>query len=134
MEYGVGIALALIVSCFARATGLDRDRAFYPTMVIVIASYYVLFAVMGGSSQALVVDSIVMVAFALVAVVGFRFNLWLVAACLAAHGVLDAFHGLVVDNPGVPEWWPAFCLSFDVGAAGFLAYLLLRSKLAASQP
>jgi hypothetical protein len=134
MEYGVGIALALIVSCFARATGLDRDRAFYPTMVIVIASYYVLFAVMGGSSQALVVDSIVMVAFALVAVLGFRFNLWLVAACLAAHGVLDAFHGLVVDNPGVPEWWPAFCLSFDVGAAGFLAYLLLRSKLAASQP
>ncbi len=131
MEYGIGVALALIVSCFARATGLDRDRAFYPTMAIVIASYYVLFAVMGGSRQALVVDSVVTAAFALVAVVGFRFNLWLVAACLAAHGVLDAFHGLVVANPGVPEWWPAFCLAFDVGAAGFLAFLLLRAKLAA---
>lgn len=131
MEYGIGIALALIVSCFARATGLDRDRAFYPTIAIVVASYYVLFAVMGGSSQALVVDAIVMAVFVLVAVLGFRFNLWLVAACLAAHGVLDAFHGLVVANPGVPEWWPAFCGTFDVGAAGFLAYLLLRSKLAA---
>jgi hypothetical protein len=131
MEYGIGVALALIVSCFARATGLDRDRAFYSTMAIVIASYYVLFAVMGGSSNALVVELLVMVAFVLVAVLGFRFNLWLVVVCLAAHGVLDAFHGLVVANPGVPEWWPAFCGTFDVGAAGFLAYLLLRSKLAA---
>jgi hypothetical protein len=131
MEYGIGVALALIVSCFARATGLDRDRAFYATMAIVVASYYVLFAAMGGSSQALVVESLVMVAFVLVAVIGFRFNLWLVAACLAAHGVLDAFHSLVVANPGVPEWWPAFCATFDLGAAAFLAYLLLRSKLAA---
>jgi hypothetical protein len=133
MGYAIGITLALIVSCFARATGLDRDRAFYPTIAIVIALYYVLFAVMGGSSQALVVDSIATAAFVLVATVGFRFNLWLVVACLAAHGVLDSFHGLVVANPGVPEWWPAFCLTYDVGAAGFLAWLLLSSKLAARQ-
>jgi hypothetical protein len=40
-------------------------------------------------------------------------------------------HGLVVTNPGVPQWWPAFCLTFDIAAAGFLAWLLMRSKLAA---
>ena len=131
MEYGIGIALALIVSCFARATGLDRDRAFYPTMAIVIASYYVLFAVMGGSSHALVVDSIVMAAFVLVAVLGFRFNLWLVVRAWPLTACSTRFTALVVANPGVPEWWPAFCGTFDVGAAGFLAYLLLRSKLAA---
>jgi hypothetical protein len=45
--------------------------------------------------------------------------------------VFDALHGFVVTNPGVPEWWPAFCLSFDVAAAGILAWLLTRSKLAA---
>ncbi len=129
MEYGIGIALALAVSCFARATGLDRDRAFYPTVAIVIASYYELFAVMGGSTHALVVESIVMTAFVLVAVLGFKVNLWLVVAGLAAHGVLDVFHGRVVTNPGVPRWWPAFCLTYDVGAAGFLAWLLMRSKL-----
>src|SRR5689334_18548816 len=48
MEYAIGIVLALIVSCFARVTGLDRDRAFYSTLAIVVASYYVLFAAMGG--------------------------------------------------------------------------------------
>lgn len=121
MGYAIGIVLALVVSRFARWTGLDRDRAFYATMAIVIASYYVLFAVMGGSTHALVVESIVMIVFVLVAVIGFKFNPWLVVACLAAHGVFDVFHDLVVENPGVPEWWPAFCLTFDVGAAAFLA-------------
>lgn len=36
--------------------GLDRDRAFYPTVIVVIASY-ALFAVMGGSTHALLVEA-----------------------------------------------------------------------------
>jgi len=43
--------------------------------------------------------------------------------------VFDVLHGLVVANPGVPPWWPGFCLTYDVGAAAFLAWLLLRAKL-----
>lgn len=39
----VGVVLAGLVSFCARRAGLDRDRAFYPTLLIVIASYYVLF-------------------------------------------------------------------------------------------
>jgi hypothetical protein len=85
--------------------------------------YYILFAVMGGSVRALILESIVMSAFVCVAVLGFRLNLWLVVGALAAHGVFDFFHGQFVINPGVPEWWPAFCLAFDVGAAAFLAWL-----------
>ena len=50
--YVVGAVLAPLVSVFARLTGLDRDRAFYPTVLLVVASYYVLFAVMGGSLRA----------------------------------------------------------------------------------
>jgi len=121
MGYAIGIILALVVSRFARWTGLDRDRAFYSTVAIVVASYYVLFAVMGGSTHVLAVESIVMVVFVVAAVIGFKFYPWLVVACLAGHGVFDAFHDLVVENPGVPEWWPAFCGAFDVAAAVFLA-------------
>ena len=44
----VGALLAFAVALFATITRLDRDRAFYPTVTIVIASYYALFAVMGG--------------------------------------------------------------------------------------
>ena len=123
MGYAVGGVLALLVSGFARLTGLDRDRAFYPTVLIVVGSYYVLFAAMGGSPRALVVESIVMSAFVLAAIAGFKGSVWLVVAGLAAHGVFDAFHAHIVHNPGVPEWWPAFCGTYDVVAAAALAWL-----------
>ena len=126
MPYLAGTVLALMVSGLATLTGLDRDRAFYPTVLVVIASYYVLFAVMGGSGHALAVETLVMTGFLLVAVVGFKKSLWLVVAALAAHGVFDLFHGRVVANPGVPVWWPAFCLTYDITAAAFLAWLLTR--------
>jgi hypothetical protein len=56
-------------------------------------------------------------------VAGFKRNLWLVAAGLAAHGVFDFFRSQIVNNPGVPGWWPSFCLACDVGIAAFLAFL-----------
>jgi hypothetical protein len=129
MAYIIGIVLALVSVVLARLAGLDRDRAFYPTILIVIATYYVLFAVIGGSFGALVVESIVMAAFAIVAVLGFKFNLWFVVFALAAHGVFDFVHGNVVVNPGVPIWWPGFCLAYDVVAAAFLGWLLYARKL-----
>jgi hypothetical protein len=132
VPYAIGIVLALAVCFFARSVGLDRDRAFYPTVLIVIASYYVLFAVMGGSMRALVLESIVMTVFVCVAVLGFKFNLWLVVAALATHGVFDFLHGHIVSNPGVPEWWPAFCLAVDVGAAGVLWWLMSTSRISSS--
>jgi hypothetical protein len=131
MEYTVGIVLALIVSGLARATGLDRDRAFYTAMAFTVASYYVLFAAMSGSTQTLVLESIVTIAFVLLALIGFKRNLWLVVASIGGHGVFDAVHDFVYANAGVPDWWPAFCLSFDIAAAGALAWLLLSNKLAA---
>ena len=120
----VGALLALAVGLFATATGLDRDRAFYPTVTIVIAFLYSLFAVMGASTKALVIESAVGAVFLAVAVIGFRSSLWLVALALAAHGVFDLVHGRVISNPGVPAWWPAFCLAYDVTAAAYLAWLL----------
>ena len=113
----------------ARASGLDRDRAFYPTVAIVIASYYSLFAVMGASTHALVLESLVGGAFLGAAVVGFRSSLWVVVIALAAHGVFDLVHGTVIANPGVPSWGPAFCLTFDATAAGYLAWLLMSGRI-----
>jgi hypothetical protein len=124
MPFIIGITLALVVGVFTTSVGWDRDRALYPVVLLVVASYYVLFAVMGGSTTALIVDSIVMLAFVLVAVWGFKSTLWLVVAGLAGHGVLDAFHHGVVANPGVPAWWPPFCLGYDVAAAAVLGWLL----------
>lgn len=35
----IGLGLAVAVAIFARIAGFDRDRAFYPTVLIVVASY-----------------------------------------------------------------------------------------------
>jgi hypothetical protein len=129
MAYLIGVALAVGVSVFARAVGLDRDRAFYPTTLVVIAMLYDLFAVMGGSNQALGLEVLVGVGFVASAVLGFRSNLWWAAGGLFMHGVFDFFHGRLFSNPGVPAWWPAFCGAYDVTAALILAGLLGASKL-----
>jgi len=77
------------------------------------------------SVEALTTESLVAGLFLVVAVVGFKKNLWLVVAALAGHGVFDLFHHLFIENPGVPVWWPGFCLGFDILASGVLAALLM---------
>jgi len=126
MPYFVGVILAVGVCVFATAVGFDRDRTFYPVLVIVVACLYCLFAVMSASTRALLLESVAMTAFALAAIVGFRSNLWWVVAALLGHGVFDWFHARLIADPGVPPWWPAFCLTYDGVAAAYLA-LRLRS-------
>lgn len=128
MEYIIGAALGLGIPVGATLIQFDRDRAFYPLMTMVTASYYVLFAVLGGSLRALSWESMVMFAFIAAAVAGFKTTLWIVVAALIAHGLLDIFHVRLIPNPGVPSWWPMFCLSFDIVAAGYLAWLLMRPR------
>jgi hypothetical protein len=128
MEYLIGIILALAVCIFALLTGFDRDRAFYSTVVIVVAHYYILFAVMGATTRVLVAESLAATAFIVFAVIGFKTSPWIVAAALAGHGIYDSFHHLLIHDPGVPVWWPGFCMSFDVLAGAFLAMLLLRRR------
>ena len=131
MPYVIGIMLSAGVAVFARYVGLDRDRAFYPTVMIVIASYYVLFAAMGGSVHSVVTESVVMAVFAAAAVAGFKSSPWIVVVARAGHGLFDAFHGQLIENAGTPAWWPAWCLAYDVGAAAGLAWLL-RFRLVAT--
>jgi hypothetical protein len=126
VEYLIGLILSVAVAGFATAIGFDRERAFYPTVLIVIASYYVLFAVMGGSSRALLVEIIVATGFLVFAVIGFKRSLWFAVAAIVGHGVFDFVHHWFVDNPGVPVWWPGFCLTFDVVLGVWLAVRLMR--------
>jgi hypothetical protein len=132
MALAVGLSLAFAAGLFATVVGLDRDRAFYPTVMIVIALLYALFAVMGGSTHALVLELLVGAVFVVGAVGGFKSSLWIVAGALAAHGIYDFLHDWVVANPGVPSFWPAFCGAYDVTAAAYLAWLLTSGRIRAA--
>jgi hypothetical protein len=131
VEYLIGLILSLVVAGFATAIGLDRERAFYPTVLIVIASYYVLFAAMGATRQTLVIEIVVASGFLLLAVLGFKRSLWFAVAAIMGHGVFDFAHHLFIENPGVPLWWPGFCLTFDVILGTWLAVRLIRGNSSA---
>lgn len=66
----------------------DRDRSFYPTVLIVIASYHVMFAVMGASGQALVIRSQYRQRFLATRRACLR-GIWLVAAAIVGHQAFD---------------------------------------------
>ena len=124
----VGVALAIAVAIFARVVGFDRERVFYPVVLVVIASYYDLFSVIAGGAS-LVPETIGFVLFTAAAAIGFRTSLWIVVAGLAGHGVFDFIHGALIDNPGVPLWWPTWCLSYDVAAAACLGVLIWKGGI-----
>jgi hypothetical protein len=125
MEYVIGVVAAIGVGLFATVIGFDKERSFYPVVLIVIATLYLLFAAMANSAESLVAEAIPALMFVVMAALGFRKSPWFVVAGLALHGVFDFFHHAVITNPGVPGWWPGWCLSYDVVAAAYLAALIL---------
>ncbi len=123
----IGILLGVAVGLVGRTVGFDRDRAFYTTIAIVVASYYPLFAVMGASGSVLTIEVLSALGFCTLAVIGFKRNMWLVAAAIVGHGVFDLLGHPFIANPGMPVWWPAFCAAIDVIMGAWLALTLVNA-------
>lgn len=123
----VGVLLGVGIAALGKFTRFDQERSFYFTVLVVIASYYVLFAVMGGSGHALIWELIVAAVFSTVAIVGALFSPMLVGMGIVAHGLFDFVHDGIVENAGVPTWWPGFCGSIDV-VLGLWVISLARSR------
>ena len=131
MPIVVGVLLAIAIAALAKFTRFDEERSFYSTVLVIIASYYVLFAVLGGSNHALVWELVIAIAFSAVAIMGALFLPTLVGAGIMAHGLFDLVHDMIIENPGVPTWWPIFCGSIDV-FLGLWVILLARSRTTCS--
>jgi hypothetical protein len=125
----VGLLLAVGVAALGKFTRFDQDRSFYSTVLIIIASYYVLFAILNSSAHALVWELVIAVAFSTVAIVGALFLPTLVGIGIIAHGLFDLVHDGLIENSGVPSWWPSFCGSIDV-LLGIWVIFLTRFRLA----
>lgn len=124
----IGVILAITLGIFGTVVGFDRDRSYYATVLAVIGLLYGLWAVISGSTTTLLLESIGILAFVTLSVLGFKTSQWFLVAGLAAHGVYDYFHGHLFANSGVPAFWPMFCGSYDVTAAAYLAWLIWRRR------
>ena len=122
-----GVLLAVAVAALARFTRFDQDRSFYPTVLIIIASYYVLFAMLADSSHALIWEIVIAVAFSAVAITGALYAPMLVGVGIMAHGLFDLVHHNIIENAGVPTWWPSFCGGIDI-LLGLWVIGLYRSR------
>jgi hypothetical protein len=68
--------------------GFDRDRAFYPTVLIVVASYYDLFAVLADRPRHCAPRSWSPWSSFAAAVADTNIRFWIVAAAMAGHGIM----------------------------------------------
>lgn len=127
MPIMLGVALAVVIAISARWMQFDRDRSFYPTVLIVIASYYLLFACMAG--QAVFEEALVALAFTAAALLAAFYWPLGVGVGIALHGVFDILHDGLIDNPGVPIWWPAFCAAVDITLGFWLVVYSRRAPL-----
>ena len=129
MEYVVGIISALMLAVFARVSGFEKDRSFYPTVLIVIGFLYVLFAAIDGRASVLLIEGAFALLFSSVAMLGFRNGCWIVGAGIAAHGVFDFLHQFFLVNTGVPIFWPGFCASIDILAGIYIVFYAGRKRI-----
>ena len=126
MPFVIGIAIAAIVGVLGRVSRMDRDKAFYAVVLIVVGHYYMLFGVMDGTRGSVVLqEALIFVLFAALAIIGFRVSMWFVVAGLALHGAFDLVRHLFLPGEGIPAFWPDFCLGFDIAAAAFVAATLM---------
>ena len=120
----IGAGLAIVLAIGARITRSDQERSFFPTILIVIAAYYVLFAFMSGES--IVEEIVVASVFSIAAIVGGAMLPVLVGIGIFLHGVFDFLRPLFISNSGVPAWWPAFCGGVDVLLGAWVIWLSFR--------
>ena len=125
-----GVGLAVVLAIFGKLTGYEKDRSFFPTLLIVIASYYMLFAILDGSVSTILIEIAVAAFFIVLAIWGsYQFPL-IVGAAIALHGIFDFMYGHFYLNNGVPVWWPAFCAGIDIPFGLWVMYLSYKTRSA----
>ncbi len=122
----VGIIIAVIVIIQARVMKFDKSRSYYTSMLIIIPTYYVLFAFM--SEEAILIEIVIAIFFTIIATIGALFYPILIGVGLLAHGIFDFLHPYFIVNSGVPLWWPAFCAGADIILGVWIMYLVISKK------
>jgi len=116
----IGVVLALLLIRFARTRGGLGARRIYAIGLFVTALLYVLLAAIGGATREwLAIEGLGVLIYGSAAWIGVRRWPRALALGWAAHVLWDLL--LHLNGPAAlytPDWWPWFCLSFDLIVAG----------------
>lgn len=125
-----GVGLAVVLAIFGKLTGYEKDRSFFPTLLIIIASYYLLFAILDGSPSTILIEIAAAAIFIVLAIWGSYKSTLIVGAGIALHGIFDFMYSYLYVNHGVPVWWPAFCAGIDIPFGLWVMYFSYKTRSA----
>jgi uncharacterized membrane protein HdeD (DUF308 family) len=124
----VGSAVGVLTIVVARA--IRGERWLYSVGLLTLPSLYAFFALRAGDGSAAMRELtygipyfVAGLAFAFVSI---RQSAIVVGAFWILHGVYDLAHSRLIDNPGVPVWYPLFCFSVDVVIGAYVLWLSNR--------
>ncbi len=112
--------LAGVTCISARLAGFEREKSFYPLLLIFMALQYLLFSVIDSNKEVIIGEGLVITIILVLSVSGYKINQWWLVTGFAAHSLWDYFHNAIIHNQGVPSWWPEFCLGYNVLIALYL--------------
>ena len=128
MDILIGIILGLIIVLSGKVTRFENNRWFYPAILIVIGLLYILFGIFDGKVEVIVFETFFAAIFVGAAVAGFKKSLLIAAVGIFLHGVFDVFHNFIIENSGVPNFYPQFCLAVDFVLAFYLGLTQLTKS------
>lgn len=123
-----GVGLGGTTVALMATGGVMHQRGTWATIMVAIASFYVVFAIQSGDALEIGVHTGLAAGFVALAIIGARASPWIFAAALLGHGIFDVFAGSVIANPA-PGWWGPFYLGIDVMLALTLAAMLWRGQV-----
>jgi hypothetical protein len=121
-----GVVLALPYVLYAHRTR-DRRRVFGIGLLIA-AAIYIVFALSRGNLNALLVESIGVVLFGILAFLGVRYSAYFLALGWMAHIAWDLLLHPVNVSSYAPWWYPVACIGFDLAVAGGIVGLAAGSE------
>lgn len=126
----IGLLLGFIA--IAMAKDIDLPPRGFALALVVLPLVYMLFALMVGDGHALVLEFAYGLPFFIFGIVcfirGFKGSGLLVISLWVLHAAYDVYHHMLVANAGVPFWYPALCLGFDMMMVIYLIRLVSRQR------
>lgn len=121
----VGLLLALATVVAVALLGRPRGPELLAVLLVAAAAVYPGAALAHGTRRTLVIETLVMIAFAAIALLGLWHSLTLLAIGYFGHAGWDLLHHRRRIGAAVGSKFPPFCLVYDV-AVGALILAIYR--------
>ena len=111
-----GVAAA--VPYLLYAIRVRNPRRLFAIGLVITAFVYVVFAMFGGTRDALLIELGGAVIFVIVTALGLRYSIYFLAFGWAAHVAWDLLLHPIGVSSYAPWWYPVACVGFDLVVAG----------------